>query len=311
MNDDGDAGIDVATQGDPTPAREPEPAAVVDDGEPVTDDAALTAQIEATAVAIPDGERLVPESTLRNVAISYRNKIKEARQGSPDAARLQGELDRANAQIQQIGPLAQAFEAMQRAQAQTQAQQPPPPEDTRELHEIARDFDFYTAAGEPDLDRARRVKDRETRHAEQISQQQVAPLIHRSLQQQAAYNIARAKNTKLGEERADPGLLENLVAQIARQPNGLQTLADPEAMKHLWVNAYGQTQALKALRGGGTARPAAPPVAAAAAPPLVLERSGGGSVGQAKALTTMEKRAAKEAGLSEKAYLEMSKNMPW
>lgn len=286
--------------------------AATPDPEPVTDDAALAAQIEATAVAIPDGERLVPESTLRNVAISYRNKLKEAKQGSPDAVALKAELDRVNAQLQQVTPMAQAFHAIQQAQQHQpqQPQQPAPVENTADLEDIARDFDFYKADGAPDLDRARRVQARTTKQAEAIAQQQMAPLVNQSLQERAATNIQRMKNTKLGNEGADPAIIDSLVAQIARQPNGMATLADPESAKHLWVNAYGQTQAMRALKGGQT--PAVVPAPVVPIPPaLVTERSGGQTVSQPRVLSPLEKRAAKEAGLSEKDYLDVAKKMPW
>src|ERR1041384_2697168 len=84
-------------------AQEPEPQAVVapivQDDEPPTDDAALNQQIAEQAIAVPDGEKLVPESLLRNVAISYRNKLKEAKHGSPEALALKQQLDEVQAKL--------------------------------------------------------------------------------------------------------------------------------------------------------------------------------------------------------------------
>lgn len=284
------------------------------DTEPITDDATLAAEIEAAAVVIPDGERLIPESQLRNVAISYRNKLKAAKQGSPDAVRLQADLDRANQQLQAVTPLAQAFQAIQQAQQhQPQQQQQPPPEDTSELQEIAKDFDFYDRNGAPDLDRARRVQARTMKQAEHMAQQQVAPLVHQSISQQAALNIQRAKNTKVpgSNDGADPAILDAYISRIKSQPNGMATLADGEAMKHLWVSAYGATMAQRALSGGQQPAAVVAPPVVTQAPPVVTERSGGQAPSQARTLTTMEKRAAKEAGLTEKAYLDMASGMKW
>lgn len=307
----------IEPAGDPAPesvaAPEPVVTAPVDDGEPITDDAAIAADIEASAVAIPDGERLIPESKLRNVAISYRNKLREAKQGSPDAARLQDELNRVTQQLNQMAPMAQAFHALQQAQQhQPPQQQQVPPENTAKLEKIAKTFDFYRGDGSPDLDRARDHLALVREEAQAASQESVAPLVGQSLKQQALRNIQHAKNTEIGGERVDPAIIDNLVAQIARQPKGMETLADVESVKHLWVNAFGQMKAMHAMQGGKPA-PASEVAAQVTQPPpvVVTERSGGQAPNQQRQLSAIEKRAAKEAGLSEKAYTDMAKNMPW
>lgn len=283
-------------------------AAPVHDDEPPTDDAALNQQIADQAISVPDGEKLVPESLLRNVAINYRNKLKDAKANSPEALALKQQLDAVQAQLNEAAPLAQAFRAIQQAQPQQQVQQQQQPaEDTSELVEIAKDFDFYRPDGQPDLDRARRVQARTTRQAETIARQQNAPLIQHTLTGQAQQNVARAKATlhPVTKHGADPGILESLISHVARQEGGLATLANPETVKQIWLNAY----ALTTLRG--EAAPAAVVKQEAVTPPVVTERAGGAVAGQQTALSPAEKRAAKDAGMTEKAYLEVAKGMKW
>lgn len=279
------------------------------DDEPPTDDAALNQQIAEQAIAVPDGEKLVPESLLRNVAISYRNKLKDAKANSPEAVALKQQLDAVQAQLNEAAPLAQAFRAIQQAQPQQQQQPAPqqPVEDTAELAEIAKDFDFYKPDGQPDLDRARRVQARTTRQAEVIARQQNAPLIQHTLTGQAQQNLARAKATvhPVTKQTADPGILDSLISHVAKQEGGLATLANPETVKQIWLNAY----ALTTLRG--EAAPAPAPKAEVVTAPVVTERSGGGVAQQQSALSPAEKRAAKDAGMTEKAYLEVARGMKW
>lgn len=290
------------------PVEQAEVAAPVDSDDPPTDDAAINQQISEQAIAVPDGERLVPESLLRNVAISYRNKLKEAKQAAPDPALVQ-RLEQSEAKARENEALAQAFRAIQQAQPQQPVQQPAPApvEDTAELTDIAKDFDFYKPDGALDLDRARRHQDRITKAATKIAQQQTAPLVQHTLTGQAQNNVARAKATlhPVTKQSADPQILDSLIAHVAKQEGGLATLANPETVKQIWLNAY----ALTTLRQ--EAAPAAQPKQEVVAPPVVTERAGGAVTPTQSALSPAEKKAAKEAGLSEKAYLEVAKGMRW
>lgn len=293
------------------PIAEPESQALVTQSDdPPTDDAALNQQIAEQAIAVPDGEKLVPESLLRNVAINYRNKLKEAKQGSPEALALKQQLDEVQARLREAEPLAHAFKAIQNAQPQ-QVQQPQaapqqPVEDTAELNEIAKDFDFYKPNGDPDLDRARRHQARVMKTARQMAEAQTAPLVQHTLSAEARHNVARAKATvhPVTKQTADPAIIDSLIAHVANQPGGLATLANPENVKQIWLNAY----ALSTFRE----QPAAPKAETPApAPPVITERSGGAAPGQQKALSAAEKRAAKDAGLTEKQYLEIAQGMKW
>ena len=287
-----------------TPA--PEPQAQAAPAQPADPEAEFDAAVEASAIDVPDGDRLVPLSAVTKLREKLRT-VKQ-QQAQPDPALVQ-RLEQAEARAREAEPLAQAFRAIQQAQPQP-VQQPvqQPAEDTTELTEIAKDFDFYKPDGSPDLDKARRHQDRVLRTAERVAEARTAPLVQHTLSGEAQRNLARAKATihPVTKQSADPAILDSLIAHVARQDGGLATLANPEMMKQIWLNAY----ALTTLRA--EAAPAVKPERQdAPPPPVVTERSGGGNVTQPKGLSAAEKRAAKEAGMTEKQYLEVASGMKW
>jgi hypothetical protein len=132
--------------------------------------------------------------------------------------------------------------------------------------------------------------------------------VQHTLSGEAQRNLARAKATihPITKQSADPAILDSLIAHVSRQDGGLATLANPETMKQIWLNAY----ALTTLRAKSD--PAVQPDRRETpAPPVVTERSGGGNAAQPKGLSVAEKRAAKEAGMTEKQYLEVAAEMKW
>lgn len=275
---------------------------------PAVDEDVLEPELQAQVIDIPDGDKLVPLSALT----ATRKALKAAKQAATDSPALKQQLEQAQQQLQAVAPLADAFRALQQA-PQQQPAPVAPVEDTTELDEIARDFDFFRADGTPDLDKARRVQTRETKRATAIAQQQTAPLVHNTLTERAQHNIERAKATTLPgtTEKADPVILDGMIQQILQQPNGLQMLASHEAMIELWKNAYVNTQIARTARGGG--QPPAPVVPKPAVVPTapVFRESAGGHVAQAKPLSAMEKRAAKDAGMTEDEFKAIAKDKPW
>ena len=259
------------------------------------------ADVEANTIEIPTGEKLVPLSAVTNL----REKLKDAKAGGKEAASLREQLAASQAQNAQLAPNAEAYRSMLYMQSQQPVAPAAPAAPTGpdpELVEIARDFDLYTPEGEPDLHRAQKHLTRETARAERISQAAMAPLVHQNVTTQARGLIERSKATKHPQtgEGLDPAILDGLFRQIASQPGGLQTLADPEQMKHLWVYASGLSPAAAAQ----VTKEALPP-------PMVRERAGGRTPDAAAPMSTSEKRAAKDAGMSEKEYLAIADKMPW
>lgn len=308
-------------QAAPEPAAEPaaQAAPVAEPVAPADPEAEFDAAVEASAIDVPDGDRLVPLSAVTRL----REKLREAKAGSTEAADLRTRLEQAEGALREVTPLAQAFRAMQQAPQQQVVQQPTiqqlPAEDTTELEDVAKLFDFYTPDGKPDIDKARKFNALADKRAEKKSQDAIRPYAEQSIQERADYNIRRAMNTRVPSKddpnevlEADPTVLKHLTDQIRQNPGGLETLANPEAVKQLWLNAVGQTQAMRSLGLLPKPQKAAPvQQQQQTTAPVVTERSGGQVTAQPKGLSAAEKKAAKEAGLSEKAYLEVASKMPW
>lgn len=269
------------------------------------DDDPLEPEIAAQVIDIPDGDKLVPLSALKGA----RTELKTLKQAAKDTPALKAALEQAQKQLEQTAPMVEAFKAWQQAQQyQPPVQQPqaPPVEDTTDLEDLARTFDFYKPDGTVDLDKARKVQAHTQKQAESIAQQYTTPLVTNVLEARVNENLGRAMATAhpVTGEKADPQILNALVQQIRQQPDGLKTLSNPEAMKQIWLNAY----SLSTFKQKPAA--AAAPAKEAVAPPLVTERAGGQIQG-ARTLSSLEKRAAKDAGMTEAEYLAEAKKMPW
>ena len=277
---------------------EPAPQVAVD---PVDEEAALDAALDEQAIEIPDGDKLVPLSAVVNL----REKVKTLKADAKETPALRQKLADLEAQMAQQAPLTEAARAILAAQQQVQPQQPAAPvEDTAELENVAKLFDFYKGDGSLDLDKARKYQAHVESVADRKAQAQTAPLVQETLQSRAQHNIARAKATVMPNgTKADPGVLQAMIDRVAQQPNGLQTLADPEQVKILYLVALG------AANVSAAAQPPAPKVEAPP-PPLFSEKAGGQAAPQ-KALDASEKKLAKDLGMSEAEYLKSAAKMPW
>lgn len=283
---------------------DPEPPPVVADAPDAPADGTPPDDGDAAVIEIPTGEKLVPLSALSGA----RRRASEIK---AEAEALRAEKARLEAELQQVVPLAQAFQALrQQTPAAPPIQTAPeaPREDTSELEDVARDFDFYKADGSLDLDRARRYQARVEKAAQRMAEQAVQPLQQQSLQARVEQNIQRALATThpATKQGVDPQVLGALVRQIAAQPGGMDTLADPEAMKQVWLNAY----ALSSLTGPAPAA-SQPVTLAPAVPPVVSEPSGGPSAGPQITLSAFERKVMKEAGMSESEYLKHAAKLKW
>lgn len=289
---------------DPTPEPEPAPEAAA----PLDPDAVLDATIEANTVELPSGEKLAPVEPQKAAIIALRRELKTAKDGSKRAEALESQLAQLQQQMAALAPEAEAFRAL-RTQSLLQPMAPtgPTPEDTRELEDVARDYDFYKADGSLDTDRANRHLTRVRKEAEKIAQAQVAPLQQQNLHQQMQANVQRAlltKHPKYGDS-VDPRVLDAKVRQVLAQPGGLEMLANPEAMKELWLNVY-SLSSLDPSRTTSRGVDAAPVV-----PPTITERSGGASSDKPITMSASERKAARNMGLSDGEYLKIAAKMPW
>ncbi len=279
---------------------------------PVDDDAALDKLIEEQSIALPDGEeKLVPLSavtTLRSKLTDAKKELGTAKEGSAKAQALEEKVNQLQATINQWQPYVQAYNAALNAQPQQQA----PTEDTTELEEIAKDFDFYKADGTLDLDKARRMQSRETKRAEKIADSRVAPIIQQSTGQQSRTNRERAKNTVFPSgEKADPEMVDLVFNQL--DPS---ITATEQGAKFAALQALGMSRGLKAgvpAQPGAVRGPDGKFVAQPAAvlpPPIIVEKSGGKDSPTEFTMSDVDRRAMKAMGITEKEYMESAKSMP-
>lgn len=302
---------------------EPAAAAVVDDTPPpepqqavsADEDAELDQLIADNTIDLPDGsDKLVPLSavtTARQKLKEARTELKTAREGSQKQADLERQVQQLQGQIAQLRPYVEAY-----AQAQQQAQQPPQAEDTTELEEIARLYDFYKPDGALDLGRAKKARDREIQTAQQIAQQQVAPLAEMSVRDKSAFMLARAKNTVLPNGlKVDPAALDEVWRQLSPAITGTETGAieafraalarSVMAMKPEQFSAMGKPQG-QPTRGANGQFTAGQPLP----PPMFTEPAGGRDPQGWMPLDDADRKAIKAMGITEKEFMEIAKGMP-
>jgi hypothetical protein len=273
--------------------------------EPTPDPEAVeAAALEQAAVELPEGD-----GVLKYVPLSAVTKPREeAKTLRGENKTLKEQLEQAKQAITASQPYVEAAKVLLQQQQQPPAPQAPQvmtPEQRAELEEEARDMDFYKTDGSLDLDRAQRSLDRTMKRAERIADQKVAPLQQQSAvaQAQAVLNQAKGWKDPATGETADPAILTTLWNKVAAQPNGLQTLTNPEAAAFIVSHALNLTRWQKGQQPAPPARQPAPQ-----GDPVFVEPSGGG--GQQLALNAMEKRFAREAGMSEADYLKAAKGAP-
>jgi hypothetical protein len=297
----------------PPPAfEEPPPAPVT----PEDEDAAIDAQ----AIHLPDGDAMVPLSAVTGARTALKAAKAELATLKPSAERatqLEGQITQLQGKIAQMEPVVSAYHAY--IASQQQAQQPPPQpsaEDTADLQEIARDIDLYKTDGTPDLDKARRLLDREQRVAQRVAQQAIAPIQQQDVQRQSAYTLQRALVSALPNgQKASEAAIRYVWSQL---DPALTATAD--GAKQAYIAALGYTQAMQQQAAPAAAPPAqgtrnaqgqfVAGQAAATPPPMHTERAGGASGPLTATLSPEEQRFLKQTGMSEKEYLESAANMP-
>jgi hypothetical protein len=294
-----DADLLAPTTTEDAPAvEEPAQPAITAD-----DDAAFDAAIEAQAIDIPDGDKLVPLSAVTGA----REKIKSVKAErdtykaqAERAPQLEQELQQLREQLNQALPGHQAYQALLAAQ---QVQQPPAQaEDTTELEELAKDLDLYEATtGKPDIEKARKIHNRQMKLAESVARQHVAPIENRAIAQQSHIMLQRAMLTEVGGAKADPGILQQVWKALDPQ-----LTATEEGAKQALLSALGYSHAMGKI---GT-KPA--PVKAQELPePLLTEKAGGKEGAYGFTMTDSERRVAREMGITDKEYAETAAKMPW
>ncbi len=282
---------------EPAAAPPPEPASEPATPPPPADeDAALETALDEQAIDIPDGDKLVPLSavtSLRGKIKDYKAQLSDASTKASKAAELESKVAQLEAQLQQLTPYAQAY-----LQAQQQPREEPKesPEDVAELKAIAEDLDLYRD-GQLDLDRARRVRDRQQQVAERIARQQVEPMRQQSVKQQSDAMLVKAMNTAAPSGmKPDPAMLKAVWSRLDPSVTATQ-----EGAIQAWTVAMGYTSAVAPAAKRETTPPPEP---------LFTEKAGG-RASASVTLTDQDKRTAKELGYTEAEYAKEVAKMPW
>lgn len=282
------------------------PAAVADEAAP---EAVETAErdVDADTLEIPDHTqdggkaRYVPASALAGARAELKTikaDLETAKAGSAKASQLEQQIAQLQGQIQQLTPYVQAYQAA----VQTQTQ---PAEDDTEAVELAKDMDLYLADGQPDVTKAKRILARIDKRSKAQVDEGVAPIHQMTTQQRSNYNLQRALNTVIQGETIDPTVLKAAWGRV-----NMNVTADEEQAKHLVMWAYGaakaegKTKAVKAATTTGTPKADLPD-------PIFSEKAGGKDTPNDLTMNEVEKKAAKDMGLSEKEYLESARSAPW
>jgi len=177
-------------------------------------------------------------------------------------------------------------------------QAPPDPKADPDAVEAARLMDFYTSDGKPDVERGARYLALQDRRAGRAAQQAMAPTVQQNLTSQAQANYTMLRGFKLPNGQAlKQEIVDGIWMSAAREPNGLQTLANPDSVRALALLAIG-AQSL-----GTPVAPAAPHQV-----PVVTESAGGRATTPAQRLSGLEERTLGQRGLSAADYQKLTKD---
>ena len=283
-------------------AEAPAPEAIAPIADPEAVEEAEYAAIEASAIEIPEGP-MVPLAAVTKA----RDEAKKYKEGARRATELEQQLAQVRADLDASRPFVEAAKTMLQApQPQQQVPQGPSAEETAELEEVARDLDFYKD-GALDLERAGRHQARVLKAAQKMAAAHVAPIHQQAEISKAQTVFAELKAFKdpVTQEQADPEIMRELWNQVGNQPNGMSALANKASAMFIWERAYNLTRWKKA-----NSAPQAAPVAAPAplGAPVFTEHSGGSS--EPVTLSSMERRAAKDMGMSDAEYLKAAAKSP-
>jgi hypothetical protein len=267
--------------------------------------------VEADTLEIPDSSqpegkaKYVPASALAGARAELRTlkaDLHAAKEGSAKAERLEQQIAAMQAQIQQLTPYVQAYQAAVQ-------QQQPVEEDDSEAVDLARTLDLYKPDGTPDVDKAKKTLALMDKRAKSHAEAQVAPIQQRNTAQASQYNLQRALNTQIGGVKPDAAILKGLWQRLDPA-----LTADEQQAKHLVIQAIGMT----VMQNEGktpTTRTATGQFTKTEdkeiPPPLHTEKAGGKDTPGDTPMSEMEKRMAKEMGLSDKEYLERASQAPW
>lgn len=248
--------------------------------------------IEDQAIEIPTG-KVVPLSALletRQTVKDLKKQLADLEPASAEAAQLRQYLHEAKPYIEFLKNNPQLLTP------QAQPQRQPEPTDDIEAVDYAKEFDLYTADGKPDVTRARRIIEKQTKIALAAAQQATAPIAHQTESNKVSTVLQALSQEKDGEGNPVNPAAINAVAQDLVQKLGQagarRFLATDESYDLVANMVWGKHAKMPRKK-----MPAAPEH-----PPLETERAGGGS-GE----IVIDSRRLHALGMTEKAYKETAK----
>lgn len=271
---------DAATDTPDTPApaaaaapETPAPAAPPEEERP--------AEVEAVEVG---GQKYVPVGAIK----AEREKRQTAEREVQRLAALEAQLNELRPYAEFVKNNPQLLQPREPAPAQPRAE----PEADQSLVALATALDLYTTDAKPDLKRAQTIKGLIDATAQQHAAAAVQPIRNYTAEQQSAINFQRA----LQVQDADGHKPTEASLRAVWGSMPAADTADPRVAGILAMTALGMDRLTR------KSPPQAPPL-----PPVVTEASGGHP--QARPLLSdLEAKAAKERGLTQKAWAERTAN---
>lgn len=205
-------------------------------------------------------------------------------------------------QLEQLSPVLPYAQLLQqhpewlapRSPEPVAAQPAASPEADPDLLEVARLLDLYEpTTGAPDLKKAAQLAKVFDGRSERAARGAIEPMRQQTTQQRITENYQRALAFRGADgSTVNKVVLDDLWTRVAREPNGAEALANPEAVAALLLMVQGASAMAKPQAAG------TPP---AATPPIVTEPSGGAARGQ-PFLSHLERRLAGDRGVNEEDW---------
>ena len=230
---------------------------------------------------------------LRTALIAERKQ----RQALVVKAQRADELERwAAEKAPYITVLEQNPDLFKRPQAPAAPVVEPDAADDPDALEAAKLMDFYTSDGKPDANRGAQWLKLQDRRAGRVAQQAVQPWQDATMQERANQNFYRVLQARSGNgTKVSEQAVRAIWEKVKHEPNGIQTLANPESAAILGVMAIGVDAMMR--------QAPAPP----ALDPVVTEASGGSVRPASKPISQLEEKVLKNRGVSAAQWAEHTK----
>jgi hypothetical protein len=220
--------------------------------------------------------------------------------------RAEAEAEQAQSLVRAVLEAPGGFDLLQRAATGQLAPAATPEAQTQEqallrqeLEATAIDLGLYDADGNPDLQTAHRITQREERRLTKLVEQAVAPLRQQTQAQTANQIIGHVKNVA-AHYGIDPDMVERGMRTLPVEQMGNPEVQQTVLMTALGLQTFGAGGAPQPRQRGQLAQPPAPPgMRAALRPPVYSEPAGGRPRGAAPVLDQSFRDRLRGSGLKD------------